>query len=325
MTNAKDLIVQILRKCEVSEQDIYDDNFIEHDILESLQIAEIIMELEDVFGIEIDGEDVIPENFVNVKKIEEMIIRYTDNSKTKKRIKEEIMWDMIARSAVEDNIIQQAGWKSSFTGRLFSEEEMKEYGENVIYKLKPYIHKDSTVVEIGIGSGITARYVAPYVKEYIGIDISGESLKRTQKQMESEGYTNIKFLKRAAQEIDTVELQKTDIVIFNSIIQYFNDYQECQKIIKKTSDLLINGIIFVGDVLDIEKKEEYLKEIEKNNGTCNKSDLWYSREFMRNIAYDIPCIKDIFISDKEIWTIQNEMTKYRYDVIYKVGEIIGKA
>ncbi len=51
------------------------DNFIEDKILDSFDVVSLVSELEDAFGITIDGLDVIPENFVNVKTIEQLIVK----------------------------------------------------------------------------------------------------------------------------------------------------------------------------------------------------------------------------------------------------------
>lgn len=80
MDNIKDKVINILRECEVDEEDIYNHNFIENEILESLQIAEIVMNLEDVFSIEIDGADIIPENFINIEEVEKLIIKYLEKN-----------------------------------------------------------------------------------------------------------------------------------------------------------------------------------------------------------------------------------------------------
>lgn len=76
MKKIRDRIIDILKECEVEEKDIYNENFIENEILESLQIAEIIMQIEEEFRIEIDGEDIIPDNFINIQKIEILIVKY---------------------------------------------------------------------------------------------------------------------------------------------------------------------------------------------------------------------------------------------------------
>ena len=69
----KEQIVEILLKCEMTEKEVYDDNFIEHEVLDSMQIAEIIMEIEEAFSIEIDGDDIVPDNFINIESIVELV------------------------------------------------------------------------------------------------------------------------------------------------------------------------------------------------------------------------------------------------------------
>lgn len=49
------------------------DDFIEDGYLDSFDIVSVVSELEASFGILIDGLDIIPENFVNVKTICEVV------------------------------------------------------------------------------------------------------------------------------------------------------------------------------------------------------------------------------------------------------------
>lgn len=48
-------------------------DFIEDGFLDSFDVVSLVSELEDNFGILIDGEDIIPENFSSVKSIETLI------------------------------------------------------------------------------------------------------------------------------------------------------------------------------------------------------------------------------------------------------------
>ena len=79
MSTFTDRIVKILRECEVEEKDIYNEDLVGNEILESLQIAEIVIQIEEEFQIEIDGADIIPENFINLKHMELLIKKYLDN------------------------------------------------------------------------------------------------------------------------------------------------------------------------------------------------------------------------------------------------------
>ena len=46
------------------------------DEIDSIIIANLIISIEDTYGIEIDGEDIIPENFVDLTSICNMVKRY---------------------------------------------------------------------------------------------------------------------------------------------------------------------------------------------------------------------------------------------------------
>ena len=52
------------------------NDFIEAGVLDSFDIVNLVGELEDQFDIEISGRDIIPENFVSVESIENMLERY---------------------------------------------------------------------------------------------------------------------------------------------------------------------------------------------------------------------------------------------------------
>jgi len=314
MNAIKDVILEILRECEVAENDLEDVNFIEHDILESLQIAEIVMEIEDRFEIEIDGDDIIPDNFINI----DSIVRLVEKSKcvgVDLKGKNQIMWDMVARSA--NNSYEQSGWISSFTGNTFSEKEMREFVYNVKTKLSPYLTTMSTVIELGVGSGLIASDIAPGIKSYIGYDISAESIKRARVKFERQGIRNIELIQGDIRCIENWD-RSANIVIINSVIQYLDSTEEYSKLISNIIEKMSPDIIFVGDIMDAEKRQEYLEELKRYKGRENKKDLWYKRSFIKSVAENSEYAIDTEITDKIGFTIQNELTKYRYDALYKI-------
>ncbi len=50
-------------------------NFIEDGMIDSFDVVALVSEFEEAFDIEIDGEDIVPENFSSVEAIEELINR----------------------------------------------------------------------------------------------------------------------------------------------------------------------------------------------------------------------------------------------------------
>lgn len=313
----KEQIVEILLKCEMTEKEVHDDNFIEHEVLDSMQIAEIIMEIEDTFSIEIDGDDIVPDNFVNIESIAALV------KKTKAKVsggsdktKDGIVWDMVASNSTD--AISQSGWKSSFTGNTFSKQEMQEFVENVYIKLADLITPGSHIMELGIGSGLIAERIAPLCEQYVGVDISSETLERTKIRLEKEGLNNISYVQGDIRNIKAVTGFSSDIVIINSVMQYLNNELEFESIIKDITDEITPAFIFVGDILDKEKKKEFVNNVQKVGGRANKSDLWYDKNFMEQIGLKNDRIKDTKISGKVGFSINNELTEYRYDVLYSL-------
>lgn len=56
----------------------YDTDLFSTDVLDSFAIAQLISEIEDNFGIEVDPEDIIPENFDTINHIAELLKKYGD-------------------------------------------------------------------------------------------------------------------------------------------------------------------------------------------------------------------------------------------------------
>ena len=70
-------IIRAINDMEDSVQISADLDLIEGDLLDSMGIVQLVMELQNKFNIsEIDPEDIIPENFSTVTQIEELVGRY---------------------------------------------------------------------------------------------------------------------------------------------------------------------------------------------------------------------------------------------------------
>jgi len=63
---------------EVLAQGGYEDceDFMEEGLLDSMEMMELVEALEDEFGIEISGRDIVPENFTNMETIAELVRKY---------------------------------------------------------------------------------------------------------------------------------------------------------------------------------------------------------------------------------------------------------
>ena len=235
------------------------------------------------------------------------------------------LWDMIAYRAKDD--IECGGWYDSYNHQKFSKNEMSEFSDNVEKKLSPYINRNTTILEIGCSSGLTMYQIADKVGKYIGTDFSQQMINRNLTKIKEKNINNIELFCVEANKIDSLNLKNVDIVIMNSVIQLFNGYHYFYNVLNKVSRLLHNkSIVFIGDVMDLEKKDDLISSILLyKNANINSStktdfsnDLFFSKDFFEDIEFDFPYII-LDISDK-IHSYKNELTEYRYDVILQYNK-----
>ncbi len=69
----REQILSILNGLRPEYDFIESSDFIEDGMLDSFDIVSLVSELEEKFGINVDGENIIPENFSSVEAIESLI------------------------------------------------------------------------------------------------------------------------------------------------------------------------------------------------------------------------------------------------------------
>lgn len=248
--------------------------------------------------------------------------------KTTSTLMNEELWNQVAREAVDE--ITSSGWVTSDTGLPFSRSEMEEYKENVLVKVLPHVTKESKVLEIGCGSGLTLFSLAPHVGHYVGTDLSGEIIKRNRAIAENEKLNNISFFHMKAHEIDLLEKNSFDIVILNSVIHCFPTLSYFKNVLELAIDKVKDrGHIFLGDLMDQDLKENfiaYLKNFKEKNSTQGfrtkldwSKELFVSRYLIEDLQVDFPVIVDHHSSLK-LHNISNELTRFRFDVMLTIDK-----
>lgn len=235
------------------------------------------------------------------------------------------IWDFVARNA--DDEIARGGWRNSYNGEFFSIEEMSEYAEDVYIKLHPYMDKNATVVlEIGCASGITMYKIAPYVKKYIGTDMAAVNLGKNEIKNQKEGITNIELYQCEADEIIQFKPLNVNVIIINSVVQYFKSENYLLRVIECAGEIIKNrGVIYVGDVRDKAKRSmfeqsvlEYYRLNHIDEKTIRKVDeLFLDKSFFIGLKDRYSFIKEAKVSDK-VGEIQNELLTYRFDAILEI-------
>ncbi|HLP61753.1 MAG TPA: D-alanine--poly(phosphoribitol) ligase subunit DltA, partial [Candidatus Deferrimicrobium sp.] len=243
------------------------------------------------------------------------------------------LWDYIGETSADE--ITGGGWVSSYTGAPISKLEMEEYGANVLEKLGPFLNEKTRVLEIGCSSGITMFRAAPRVGYYYGTDISPVIIEKNKAKVKERGYQNIKLAALGAHEIDQIGEKDFDLVIINSVVQDFLGYSYLRAVILKAMALMADGgYIFFGDIMDLDLQERLLADLEEFKRTHGErwyktktdfsGDLFVGREFFRELSKEIVGFGEPEFSGK-IHTIENELTRFRYDVLVKINKKIMKS
>lgn len=233
------------------------------------------------------------------------------------------LWDHIID--LSDNDVTAGGFYSIYTGEAFKSDEVSAYVNHIEQLLSNNLSPNSKVLEIGCGSGLITRHLAPKVSAYTGIDPSEKSLAYNRALASAHNVGNISLMQGFADEIDSLCKEKYDVIILASAVQFFPGVQYLNDVLKKCCRLLNSGgLILVADVLDPRRKEAFRKSIEQfredNAGQYTfKSKIDLSNELYvdENIFFDFPHKGFPGYSAKKIerqGKFGNELD-YRYDLI----------
>lgn len=76
MKDIQSKVVKVVREINNDIPEDFEIDLLVSGYLDSFTIANLVVELEETFSIEINGEDIVPENFRTIKRIVAMINLY---------------------------------------------------------------------------------------------------------------------------------------------------------------------------------------------------------------------------------------------------------
>lgn len=136
------------------------------------------------------------------------------------------------------------GWVSSYTRTPFSAMEMQAWADASARRILALAPR--RVVEVGCGLGLIARRVAPQCELYVGTDVSEAALSRLRTSLPG---VPLVTLCRDAADLDGLEEHRPDLVVVNSVAQYFPDETYLRHHIDCAIRLLPDGgHLFLGDI-----------------------------------------------------------------------------
>ena len=140
-----------------------------------------------------------------------------------------------------------AGWVSSYTALPFSDAELDEIfdgAESAILSLGP-----QAAMEIGCGTGLVLRRVAPHCVRYDASDLSRRAVDTIRESLAPLALSNVAVEQRPAHDFTGVQSGAYDTVILHSVAQHFPSIEYLLKVIEGAAKAVRpGGSIYIGDV-----------------------------------------------------------------------------
>ncbi len=239
-------------------------------------------------------------------------------------------------STYQNALFNIQGWVSSYTQEPIAAEAMQEQVDQTVNRVLAL--KPKRVLEIGCGTGLLLSRIAPHCDSYLGTDFSPAALQYLQREISSggHGYSNVALLERGADDFSDFEDGSFDVVILNSVVQYFPSPEYLAQTLRGAVRVISpGGSIFLGDLRNHSLLEVFHTSLalyaraagapdddvrtKAAQGVDEEQELVVDPAFFRALQAELPEISHVEVRPKR-GRHRNELTQFRYDALLRIGD-----
>ena len=247
------------------------------------------------------------------------------------------VWDQIytQRTEPEDPSFNIIGWNSNYTHTPLPEEEMREWVEQTVSRIAALAPRRAW--EIGCGTGLLLFRLAERCETYLGTDHSVTVLQSLAPHVANMPQVHLRHAAAHEAPVDSLQYRhgQFDTVILNSVAQYFPSADYLLSVIDTgVAALRDGGSFYLGDIRNLLLLETFHTSVQLfqapddlpvtalrervQRAIGQEQELVLHPEFFTSLPRRNPRITAVEIHVKNART-DNELTRFRYDVILKVG------
>ncbi|KAA1243555.1 AMP-binding protein, partial [Mycobacterium simiae] len=228
-----------------------------------------------------------------------------------------------------------SGWNSSYTGAPIPLAQMRQWRLATVERIAGLAPQ--RILEIGVGSGLLLAPLAPRCLEYWATDFSASTIEALGDALASQSWGDrVRLQVQPADVSDGLPCHHFDVVVLNSVIQYFPNVGYLLDVLSAMMQLLApGGALFIGDVRNLtllgalstgivcaEHPDASAAVVgeQVRRKLLAEHELLVAPEFFTVLARHIPDIAAVDIQLKQMESV-NELSNYRYDVVLRKAPV----
>jgi ubiquinone/menaquinone biosynthesis C-methylase UbiE/acyl carrier protein len=237
--------------------------------------------------------------------------------------------------ATVDGEHDSIGYNSSYSGQAIDAGEMRIWADHTIARLVDLHPND--VLEVGCGAGQILTRLAPSCRSYIGTDFSGRVLAQLETYLATRSdLRHVELCQTAADDLSSVADDSVDLVILNSVVQYFPHADYLLQVLREAVRVTRRGgHIFVGDVRSAAMLHAYYASVQAHwaPAALSTADLRaaiaQARGRDEELAIDPGLFQELVRRWPKVGRAQplfkrggydNELSRFRYDMVVTIGD-----
>ncbi|MEA2692905.1 MAG: hypothetical protein QOJ16_2292, partial [Acidobacteriota bacterium] len=237
-----------------------------------------------------------------------------------------------ATSAREEEINLHL-WVDSYTGDSIPEDQILECVEDSVARILALSPR--RVLEIGCGTGLLLRRIAPRCEVYWGTDLSPAVVAALEERVAArrEELPEVRLFVRDAEDLAGIPERKFDLVILNEVVQYFPSVDYLVRVLEEAAERVVpGGFLFVGGVRNRALLETFHTSVQLHRAggetpltelnhrvrfqTAHEKELLVAPELWGALGHHLPRLAGAEIGlQLKGGRAHNELTQFRYDVV----------